>query len=222
MGKFFRLKAGSHHIGNDANDSRVFRSNDPQALKSDGNIVESEEDLAILEPTRWEEYRGEIPERLKKRVGGPGKGTFTRATIAGEPPPPGPTSASDIAEAADITAVNKMSPDELERHAEALIERAEAMKQRALESKQAQQQNEQRLKEIRASQEDEDDDEAPVKQPSPQQTAQRQPVATEKVNDAALDRMSLEDLKTHAKTRNIDLKGATKREDILKTVKASK
>lgn len=228
MGKFFRLKAGSHHTGNDATDTRIFKSNDPQALKSDGNIVESDEDLAVLEPTRWEEYRGEIPERLRKRVGGPGR-PLSRAEIAGEPPPPGPTTASDIAEAADLSSVNKMTPEELEKHAEALIERAEAMKQRAAEAKQAQQQNEQKVKEVRASRhEDEDDDEEETsspgvqRQPSPTQGVQRQPVATEKVTDAALDRMSLEDLKAHAKTKNIDLKGATKREDILKTVKASK
>jgi hypothetical protein len=229
MGRFFRLKAGTHVQG-DGTQSRTFKASDPQGLKGgSGNIVESEEDLALTEPTRWEEFRGEIPEHLRKRVGGAGNVRNLRSLLAGEPPPPGPTSASDIAEAADLSSVNKMGPDELEKHADALIERAEAMKQRAAESRQTEQQNAQqtaqKMKEIRGqSQTDEDDDEETTTSTKSQSQPPSHPGVhqSQKLPDAAVDRMSLEDLKTHAKARNIDLKGATKREDIVKVVKSSK
>jgi hypothetical protein len=52
---YFRLKAGAHTTGAGA-DIRFFRAGDPKA-----NIVESDEDLASLEPARWEPYDGPVP-----------------------------------------------------------------------------------------------------------------------------------------------------------------
>lgn len=234
MGKFFRLKAGTHTQG-EGLDTKVFRSNDSQALESCGNIVESDEDLALQEPTRWEEYRGEITEQMKKGVrgfGGISTGSRSlRSLIAGEPPPPGPSDSTSIAEAADLTASMKLSAEEMEKHAEALTERAEALKQRAQEARQAEQQNTQQRKEFVAShrhEDEEDDDEVATKttranpSASAATTTPRQPVQSEKDYHASIDRMSLEDLKTHAKEKKVDLKGATKREDIVKILKTGK
>lgn len=242
MGKFFKLKSGSHVTGT-LEDMRIYKSNDPMGSESLGNIVESDEDLAKIEPTRWEEYTGPIPDRLRKSARGVNTGSpftpLTRSQIAGEPPPPGPTSDIQLAEAADMTASLRMSPEELEKHAEALIERAEALKQRANQARDAQEQNDQKSRELQAqrrttSQADESDDEGenPTvtssrqvqgKIPSnlPSVAGQKAPT-NEKEYHAVIDKMSLEDLKTHAKERKIDLKGAVRREDVVKMIKASK
>jgi hypothetical protein len=80
---FFKLKAGGHTSGEGA-EVKFFRANDPKAC-----IVESEQDLATLEPARWEPYEGPLPEEEETEP---------------EPPPPPPSGEAEQSAARELEA----------------------------------------------------------------------------------------------------------------------
>lgn len=125
---FFRLKRGSHASfenvkGSNRVTTQVLRSN-----KADANVLESDEDLDIIEPARWERISDHAGKQFMQAQAASAGGPILKA---GEIPPPGPpTEASRIGVQAGIgTALSaekkREKAEELERLAAKLREEAD-------------------------------------------------------------------------------------------------
>lgn len=101
------------------------------------------------------------------------------------------------------------TPEEMEEQAQRWIEKAAELRQKAQEAKL------QRMNEARSGPQ-----ERQGKQNPTQVESLKAPITSESDYHARLDRMSLSDLKAHAKERKVDLKGATTAEDVRKAIKA--
>jgi hypothetical protein len=106
----FKLRAGAHTTGAGA-EMKFYRAQDPKA-----SIVESDEDLAKLEPARWEPYEGPAPGEEEE--------------AEPEPPPPPPAGDAERAAARDL---EYQTAEAKEAAAARLRERADALEAGAAE-----------------------------------------------------------------------------------------
>jgi hypothetical protein len=201
--RHFKLKAGSHAVGHGP-DARFFSASDPKNC-----VIESEQNLARLDPLRFELHDGTIP-KGGGRVGGP---EGEDDSDMEQDQPPGPPGELEISEAANFKA-------------ESL-----GLKKRAEDPKAARQRKEQQLKatveeddeEEEGEDEEEEEDESapsPPRQPLPQAqqtTAQKEEERQAQMRaqqadqqrrrelDARLEQMTVDQLRKTADDEEIEL-----------------
>jgi hypothetical protein len=117
---FFKLKAGSHVVGEGAN-TKFYAANDPL-----NNIVDSQQELAQM-----------YPEQFEKLDQPPGQMQMARG-IYGIEPPPGPGSPHEAA--LQAMSLQPLTEREMEQRAEQLEQMAKQLRQRVQGSRQTAQQ----------------------------------------------------------------------------------
>lgn len=120
---FFKLKVGAHTSGDGAN-TKYFQANDPAS-----NVVESEQDLAAWDPSKFEKI--DQP---------PGQAGMARG-LYGIEQPPGPSSPEQAQLQAMLLA--PITSQEMEQRAKQLEDMARTLRERAQQSQQAGQQGQQ-------------------------------------------------------------------------------
>lgn len=115
----YRIKKGSHSVGS-GDKAQTFRAMGTTGFKAGDDVVESELNLAEWDPGKFEEYKGEVPDRVRQM-----------RTIFKEPRAPLPPDEAAQEEAEDMRA---MTADEARARAERFRKRAEALEAKAQES----------------------------------------------------------------------------------------
>lgn len=198
MPRRFKLKKGSHTDG-----IRHYRSNDPK-----NNIIETDQNLAALEPARWEEWTGPMPEGWEA--------SSYKAVHGQDQPDEGEGVAGNRAEGqADDS--DARTPSQMRTKARWLRERAEKLEDRAdeLEPRSRTSSNQgQGVKEQPANQ-------GTQSTGSPSSTSSQRTTgpATGEPNFAE---MNAEQLKKHAQDNEIEVKANASKEDMLKAIKSHK
>lgn len=188
---FFRIKKGSMIAGNSrTGGARKFSHNDPE-----NNIIESDENLAALEPEKFEVFTGHLTDEQRE------KARFSNA----------PTQDVDM---------ENLTPDQLEQESQRMIERAAELKKQAVVKRQQEEQEEEEKKASPVSKG------KPLGQqeakPSILQKMNKTPPKDEKEYHGMVDKLSISDLRTHAKERDIKLEGLTTREEMAAKIKSIK
>lgn len=187
---FYRLKKGQEvrgHAGTGG--ARVFSANDP-----DNNVIESDEDLAGMEPERYEVFTGHLTDEIRQKAG------FSN----------NPTHDVDV---------ETLSPEQLEDESQRMIDRAAELKRIAmLKREEADRvQEEEKSTPVRKGKALEGTE----PQKSVLQKVSKAPPKSEQEYKSMVDKLSLSDAKTHAKERNIDINGLTTREQIVEKIKST-
>lgn len=132
--KPYRLKAGGYSAKS-GEETQYFFSNDPNR-----NIVMSGEDLALLEPMKFEEYKGPIPKNLQgvtqARFGTDMPGSVS---ASGSGPGVGPTTEADVLAAQAIS--GDVSPEVLLSRADEMEKLVKALRESAKRGQEAAKQN---------------------------------------------------------------------------------
>lgn len=190
---FFRIKKGSFIRGSSrTGGARKFSANDPQ-----NNIIESDEDLAGQEPEKFEVYAGHLTQEQRDRAG------FSN----------NPTQDVDL---------ETLSPEQLEEEAQRMIERAAELKRTAVVKRETEAREEEEAKASPASKGKAITGQEKRTPQSVLEKVSKTPPKSEKEYHEMVDKLSISDLRAHAKERNVDVTGVNTREQMAAKIKSAK